>query len=255
MTTDCYHKRISIGNLSLVIDDHGNQIGQTAETRFLDISRNDRSTFAIGQVTRRRRLFDNTNRESAIECAASGGADTHVAHESGQNQVFTPHRFQFLLQAGSCKGIWKVLDDNWLTWGGTYCVGNGAERLRLTSTDTYDSRRLEWFADEEPTQNFHSVSGNDFLLILKTRYTDEGDLVGTAVDDVASWSGSASRHDDASVDYEANRWGEHFEMIRDADGEWGMVVYEATDPRRATFSRESSQSSVFNPASGEFDGS
>jgi len=133
--------------------------------------------------------------------------------------------------------------------------GNGPERLKLTSTDTYDSRRLEWFADEEPTQNYHSVGGNDFLLILKTRYTDEGDLVGTAVDDVASWSGSASRTDDASADYEANRWGEHFEMIRDANGEWAVVVYEATDPRRATFSRAASQSSVFNPVTGEFDGS
>jgi len=133
--------------------------------------------------------------------------------------------------------------------------GNGSERLKLTSTDTYDSRRLEWFAGEEPTQNFYSVGGHDFLLILKTRYTDEGDLVGTAVDDVASWSGSASRHDDASVDYEANRWGEHFEMIRDANGDWAAVVYDATDPRRATFYRAASQSSVFNPVTGEFDGS
>jgi len=133
--------------------------------------------------------------------------------------------------------------------------GNGSERLKLTSTDTYDSRRLEWFADEEPTQNYHSVGGHDFLLILKTQYTDEGDLVGTAVEDVASWSGSASRTDDASADYEANRWGDHFEMIRDANGDWAAVVYDATDPRRATFSRAASQSSVFNPVTGEFDGS
>jgi hypothetical protein len=44
-------------------------------------------------------------------------------------------------------------------------------------------------------------------------------------------------------------------MIRDANGEWGTVVYDATDPRRATFSRSASQSSVFNPVTGEFDGS
>ena len=133
--------------------------------------------------------------------------------------------------------------------------GNGSERLQLASTDTYDSQRFEWFAGEEPTQNFYRVGGHDFLLILTTQYTDQGDLIGTATDDVASWSGSASRTDDASVDYEANRWGDHFEMIRDANGEWGTVVYDATDPRRATFSRAASQSSVFNPVTGEFDGS
>ena len=44
-------------------------------------------------------------------------------------------------------------------------------------------------------------------------------------------------------------------MIRDANGDWGTVVYDATDPRRATFSRAASQSSVFNPVTGEFDGS
>jgi hypothetical protein len=33
------------------------------------------------------------------------------------------------------------------------------------------------------------------------------------------------------------------------------VVYDATDPRRATFYRAASQSSVFNPVTGEFDGS
>ena len=52
---------------------------------------------------------------------------------------------------------------------------------------------------------------------------------------------------DAPADYEANRWGDHFEMIRDANGDWGTVVYDATDPRRATFYRAASQSSVFNP--------
>jgi len=44
-------------------------------------------------------------------------------------------------------------------------------------------------------------------------------------------------------------------MTRDANGDWGTVVYDATDPRRATFSRAASQSSVFNPVTGEFDGS
>jgi hypothetical protein len=44
-------------------------------------------------------------------------------------------------------------------------------------------------------------------------------------------------------------------MIRDANGDWGTVVYDATDPRRATFYRAASQSSVFNPVTGEFDGS
>jgi hypothetical protein len=33
------------------------------------------------------------------------------------------------------------------------------------------------------------------------------------------------------------------------------VVYDATDPRRAKFFRAASQSSVFNPVTGEFDGS
>jgi filamentous hemagglutinin len=42
-------------------------------------------------------------------------------------------------------------------------------------------------------------------------------------------------------------------MTRDANGDWGMVVYEATDPRHAKFYREASQSSVFNPVTGEFD--
>jgi len=114
---------------------------------------------------------------------------------------------------------------------------------------------FEWFAGDEPTQNHSSVFATDFLLILTTSYTDQDDLLGTAVDDVASWSGSASRQDDASVKYEANRWGDYFQMGRDASGEWGMVLYDATEPRHANFYRESSESSVFNAVTGEFDGS
>lgn len=132
--------------------------------------------------------------------------------------------------------------------------GQGFERLELRSSDWGVFSRYEWFAGEQPTERAWGDLGLTFELILTNSYTDQGDLYGSAVGDAASWTGSASRQDDASVEYQAGRWGFHFWRTIGADGQW-MILYDADEPRNATFYRAASQSSVFNPITGEFDGS